>query len=330
MMKKFLILLAVLGAFLLYRPSPAQAAACVCDQGVQEGVPTNNSCLTLTQKGNLTGCKWVEQETNYCVCKTVIASPDGLNDASCTQKLYYASAFYQGRLLGIACDADFNPALQVGCDDFCESLGPNSKKIYCGNEAGKDEVDNTPINQAKGCAPIHCWCGNPAGYCTHDTVKPNGGSFYDRPSCNKYCDDKNVNGETGWKSTHWDDKYTNYYKIPVSNNGCLYEIPRPKISPYDFTGNIKLNAINLNPLTKFRGPQDFLGNAIRVILSLIGALVLVMYIYGGLLWMTAAGNSEQTGKAKQILVWSTLGVAVMLSSYVLVTFLFRDVLKLTI
>jgi uncharacterized membrane protein len=62
----------------------------------------------------------------------------------------------------------------------------------------------------------------------------------------------------------------------------------------------------------------------------IGSIVLVMYIFGGFLWMTASGNSEQVDKAKKILVWSSLGVVAMLASYVLVTFLFKTVLQLPI
>jgi hypothetical protein len=47
-----------------------------------------------------------------------------------------------------------------------------------------------------------------------------------------------------------------------------------------------------------------------------------MFVYGGLMWMTAAGNSEKTGKALKIITWSSLGIVVIFSAYVLVQFVF--------
>ena len=82
---------------------------------------------------------------------------------------------------------------------------------------------------------------------------------------------------------------------------------------------------SLNPagLTK---PTDLIGRAIRLLMAFIGSISLILYIWSGILWMTAAGNAERTGKAKTIMMWTTLGLLVMLSSYVLVNFVF-DIFK---
>lgn len=129
----------------------------------------------------------------------------------------------------------------------------------------------------------------------------------------------------------FETEYVNYYsdEYPAtSGKGCFFGGQVPIAPAYDFTGNIRAEASGLNQLKRFSSVAEFLGNAIRVILLFIGSIALIMYIYAGLLWMTASGNTEQIGKAKQILVYATLGVVAMLSSYLLVEFVFGDLLLL--
>lgn len=78
----------------------------------------------------------------------------------------------------------------------------------------------------------------------------------------------------------------------------------------------------LNPLA-VTSVQALVGNAIQTLMGLIGSIALVMFVYGGVLWMTAMGNAEKTKKATQIIIWSSLGVLVILFSYALVNFVFE-------
>lgn len=85
-------------------------------------------------------------------------------------------------------------------------------------------------------------------------------------------------------------------------------------------------ARGLNELKNFEGPSQLIGQGIRIILSFIGSIALILYIFAGFLWMTAAGNPERVTSAKNIIIWATLGVAIMLGSYIIVQFLFGTVL----
>ncbi|OGB81033.1 MAG: hypothetical protein A2535_09020 [Burkholderiales bacterium RIFOXYD2_FULL_59_8] len=58
-------------------------------------------------------------------------------------------------------------------------------------------------------------------------------------------------------------------------------------------------------------------------MGVMGSIALAMFIYGGVLWMIAAGNAERSKKGMQIIVWSALGVMVILASYVIVSFVFE-------
>jgi hypothetical protein len=77
----------------------------------------------------------------------------------------------------------------------------------------------------------------------------------------------------------------------------------------------------------FTTPANLISRAVNLLTAFIGSITLVLYVIAGLLWMTARGNSEQADRAKRILVWTTLGVAVMLCSYIIVNFLFSSIPK---
>ena len=88
----------------------------------------------------------------------------------------------------------------------------------------------------------------------------------------------------------------------------------------DPTGAVTLT----NPLGEGVTPQIFIGKIIKAILGIVGSLALVMFIYGGFNWMTAAGNAEKVEKGKQILLWATIGLIVIFTSYALVKFVFTS------
>lgn len=89
-------------------------------------------------------------------------------------------------------------------------------------------------------------------------------------------------------------------------------------------GGLQTDAFNrLNP-AKITKPAQLISRFINMLLAFIGSISLVLYIFAGFLWMTASGNAEKVTKAKSIMVWTTLGVVVMLASYVLVSFVFNS------
>lgn len=71
---------------------------------------------------------------------------------------------------------------------------------------------------------------------------------------------------------------------------------------------------------------SILGRVIRVVLGIVGAIALVMFIYGGFLWMTGASRGEKKVQyAKEVLVWTSLGLIVIFGSYLLVNFVIERV-----
>lgn len=76
----------------------------------------------------------------------------------------------------------------------------------------------------------------------------------------------------------------------------------------------------LNPLKEVSIPILF-GRAITIVLRVLGSLALIIFMYGGILWMTAAGNDEHVKKALSTIVWGAMGIFVIFASYAMVQFI---------
>ncbi|MBU1146375.1 pilin [Patescibacteria group bacterium] len=67
-------------------------------------------------------------------------------------------------------------------------------------------------------------------------------------------------------------------------------------------------------------PTRLIGNIIKSILMVVGALALAMFVYGGFTWLTSAGSPEKVKKGKDILIWAVIGLIVIFTSYTAVDF----------
>ena len=80
-----------------------------------------------------------------------------------------------------------------------------------------------------------------------------------------------------------------------------------------------------NPLGSNTDPRDIIGNVIKAILGIVGSLALLSFIFGGFLWVTSAGNEEKIKKGKDIILWSSLGLAIIFLSYAMVNFVIKAI-----
>jgi len=75
------------------------------------------------------------------------------------------------------------------------------------------------------------------------------------------------------------------------------------------------------------GLASIAGTIIRAVLSLLGVVFVSLIIYGGFLWMTAAGNDEQIGKAKKIMSGALIGLIITLSAFSIYYFISEAILS---
>jgi hypothetical protein len=66
-------------------------------------------------------------------------------------------------------------------------------------------------------------------------------------------------------------------------------------------------------------PDPIIQTIIQVALSFLGIIFLILTIYGGFLWMTAAGNEEKIGTAKKILTGAIIGLIIVVAAYAIST-----------
>ncbi len=74
---------------------------------------------------------------------------------------------------------------------------------------------------------------------------------------------------------------------------------------------------------------EIIGAIIGTFLSLIGVIFLCLIIYGGFLWMTAAGNETKVLSAKKILTNSVIGLIIIVAAYSITRFIFDALLTAT-
>ena len=90
-----------------------------------------------------------------------------------------------------------------------------------------------------------------------------------------------------------------------------------------------------NPLGDAEDPNEIIAIFIRAALGILGAVCLLMFIYAGFLWMfnvTAIMEDvkkERVNKAKKVMVWTVVGMVVVLASYGITELIFNVLVNAT-
>lgn len=69
---------------------------------------------------------------------------------------------------------------------------------------------------------------------------------------------------------------------------------------------------------------DVAVRVLQIALGVVGLFGVVMFIYGGFVMLTSAGNPDKVKKAKDTLVWAILGLATIFISGTVVRYLFEN------
>lgn len=63
---------------------------------------------------------------------------------------------------------------------------------------------------------------------------------------------------------------------------------------------------------------------IKMLLGLLGLIAVIIIIYAGFVWMTSAGNDEKISKAKKTLFAAVIGLAIIMSAYIITSFVIEN------
>lgn len=67
-------------------------------------------------------------------------------------------------------------------------------------------------------------------------------------------------------------------------------------------------------------PTEIIANVINIFLSLLGVIFLILMIYAGYLWMTAAGEESKVEDAQKIIKAAIIGLIIVVGAYAISQF----------
>ncbi len=79
-----------------------------------------------------------------------------------------------------------------------------------------------------------------------------------------------------------------------------------------------------NPLGTLKDPNDIIIKVVSWALSILGVVCLIMVLVSGGMWMFAGGNEERARKARMTLVWTVIGLVLVLASYAILQLVFEE------
>lgn len=109
----------------------------------------------------------------------------------------------------------------------------------------------------------------------------------------------------------------------LSTIGCTWAAD--SVNPVDQSSSCTGSNCLSNPLGNINSPQLLIGRIITSVMGVVGSLALLMFIYGGLTWMTSSGSAEKVKKGRDIILWSAVGLVVIFMSYALVRFVLSTI-----
>lgn len=82
--------------------------------------------------------------------------------------------------------------------------------------------------------------------------------------------------------------------------------------------NINGNLEKTSQAAGVSGQTDIVAFAalvVQALLGLLGAIFVILIIYGGITWMTAMGAEDKVSKAKKIIINAVIGLIIVMISY---------------
>lgn len=114
--------------------------------------------------------------------------------------------------------------------------------------------------------------------------------------------------------------------VPAAENGSKVELETSNknkvylINPIggisDGTDAQKAGVTNL---------PKIVGGVMAKLLGILGALALLVFVYGGFEWVTAAGNADKVSTGGAAMTWAAIGICIIFSSYAIINLVLNTI-----
>jgi len=81
------------------------------------------------------------------------------------------------------------------------------------------------------------------------------------------------------------------------------------------TGKLQTTAKSAELGDVTQSPTNLISNAINSALGFLGIIAVILFIYAGGLWLTAAGSEDKVTKAKKIMKNAVIGIVIVALAY---------------
>lgn len=88
----------------------------------------------------------------------------------------------------------------------------------------------------------------------------------------------------------------------------------------------------ISDLTSTLGGATLTGliqSILQVILGFLGVIAVLIILWGGFIWMTAAGDEDKVSKAKQMIYSGIIGLVIIFAAYAIASFVFSNLQTIT-
>jgi hypothetical protein len=102
-------------------------------------------------------------------------------------------------------------------------------------------------------------------------------------------------------------------------------LPMVFLASTAFAGELELQ----NPLGDIQSIPALANLIIKGLFGIIGTVALVIFMYGGFVWMTAQGQEKKIKQGWDTFTWGALGLILIFGSYIIVSFLLNILLEQT-
>lgn len=75
--------------------------------------------------------------------------------------------------------------------------------------------------------------------------------------------------------------------------------------------------------------QDMIKGVVQIILGFLGIIAVLIILWGGFIWMTAAGDPDKVDKAKKMIYSGIIGLVIIFAAYAIASFVVNSLANTT-
>lgn len=104
---------------------------------------------------------------------------------------------------------------------------------------------------------------------------------------------------------------------------AVVQAPLHALNPLEETCNSSDSGNNPICQNQNQSAESLIGTIINVLLFIVGAVAVIMLIWGGIRYTTSAGNAAAVTSAKNTIIYSIVGLVVAFLAYAIVRWVFQ-------